>query len=80
MKEHVAELEKAGLVFRNPSSACERQVEYDLVDAEDVDGPFVAVLEKLESGRQVEDSPEETQLYPWEETVCFPSAAKDDRT
>ena len=61
-------------------SACERQVEYDMVDADNVDGPFIAVLEKLELSRQVEDSPEEIGLHPLEETVCFPSATKDDRS
>ena len=60
------------------SSACERQPEYDMIDADETGSPVVAMLTRLEPERNVEMTPEEENLHPWEETVCFPDAVEDN--
>jgi hypothetical protein len=61
-------------------SACERQPEYDMVDVDAGGSPVVAMLQRLDPERKVEMTPEEENLHPWEETVCFPDAVEDNAT
>ena len=60
-------------------SACKRQHEYDMVDADEAGSPLVAKLKSLDPERKVEMTPEEVKLHPWKETVpvSFPDAVED---
>ena len=61
-------------------SACERQPEYDMVDVDAGGSPVIAMLQRLDPERKVDMTPEEENLHPWEETVCFPDAVEDNAT